>query len=126
LANPLCIGNVPIIQNGSKAVPPELFNVNATGRVSPIGNFEGLEDSIEYFFALAPIPSAGNSYMVISNAKIVDFSSGCPEVASSVVYLETRVNNPGASNDGAYLSTLKEVKSLAIEFEKRFNDGLLG
>ncbi|PVH70810.1 hypothetical protein DL98DRAFT_617937, partial [Cadophora sp. DSE1049] len=93
---------------GSAAVPPGLFSKNATGRVSPLGKFTGFEDSIEYFFALEPVPSP-LLYAVISSAKIVEFSSRYPEVAASVVYLETRINSASLPNQGQYLSTLKQV-----------------
>ncbi|KAG9242310.1 hypothetical protein BJ878DRAFT_178465 [Calycina marina] len=100
--------NVPIIVNGSKAVPPGLFAPTATGRVSPLGNFTGFDDSIEYFFALALVPSAP-AYAVFTSAKVIEFSCGCAEVASSVAYLETRVYAPGAPDHNKYLSTLKQV-----------------
>ena len=100
--------NVPIISHGGSAVPAGLFSPNATGRVSPLGNFTGFTESIEYFFALALVPSPP-SYSVFSSAKIVSFSSGCPEVAASVAWLETRVDHPNSTNDGEYLSTLKQV-----------------
>jgi hypothetical protein len=103
--------NLPIITQGSSAVPPGLFAQNATGRVSPLGNFTGFEDSIEYFFALALVPSPP-AYSVFSKATVVEFSSGCPEVAASVAWLETRVDNANLSTDGQYLSTLKQVRSL--------------
>jgi hypothetical protein len=55
---------LPILEQGAAAgVPPGLFNENATGRVDPVGKFTGFEDSIEYFFALAPVPQ-GNSASV--------------------------------------------------------------
>jgi hypothetical protein len=100
--------NLPIITNGSSAVPPNLFSANATGRVSPLGNFTSFEDSIEYFFALALVPQPP-AFSVFSKAEIVSFSSGCPEVAASVVYLETRVWTGNASDPGPYLSTLKQI-----------------
>ena len=103
--------NLPIITQGSSAVPPGLFAQNATGRVSPLGNFTGFEDSIEYFFALALVPSPP-AYSVFSKATVVEFSSGCPEVAASVAWLETRVDNANLSTNGQYLSTLKQVRSL--------------
>ena len=92
-------------------MPPGLFAQNATGRVSPLGNFTGFEDSIEYFFALALVPSPP-AYSVFSKATVVEFSSGCPEVAASVAWLETRVDNANLSTNGQYLSTLKQVRSL--------------
>lgn len=42
--------NIPVIANGSAAVLPELFDLNVTGRITPVDNFTVLEDSIEYFF----------------------------------------------------------------------------
>lgn len=100
--------NLPIITQGGAAVPPGLFAENATGRVSPLGNFTGFEDSIEYFFALALVPSPP-AYSVFSKATVVEFSSGCPEVAASVAWLETRVDNANLTTNGQYLSTLKQV-----------------
>jgi hypothetical protein len=105
---PSCIDNVPIIQQGGAAVPAGLFNQNATGRISPIGNFTGFEDSIEYFFGLAPVP-VPPLYGAFTSSNIVSFSSGCPEVAASVVYLEMRVNNASLPNNGQFLGILKEV-----------------
>ncbi|KAI9766011.1 MAG: hypothetical protein M1840_007018 [Geoglossum simile] len=99
---------LPIFAAGTAAIPPGLFNANATGRVDPVGNFTSFEDSIEYFFALAPTPGSGVG-SVISKAEIVEFSSSCPEVAASVVYLETARVNPGHPNNGEKLATLKQV-----------------
>src|SRR5947209_18932286 len=47
---------LPIIAQGGSAVPSGLFSPSASGRVTPIGNFTSFEDSIEYSFALAPVP----------------------------------------------------------------------
>ncbi|XMA15213.1 hypothetical protein WAI453_008004 [Rhynchosporium graminicola] len=80
--------NVPIVNNGASAVPAGLFNVNATGRISPLGNFTGFDDSTEYFFGLAPIPSK-SAGVGIFKADVVSYTSGCPGVAASVVYLHT-------------------------------------
>ena len=33
--------NQAFIMNGASAIPPGLFSANATGRISPIGNFSG-------------------------------------------------------------------------------------
>ncbi|KAK0130354.1 hypothetical protein ONS96_000876 [Cadophora gregata f. sp. sojae] len=100
--------NVPIITHGGSAVPKGLFAANASGRVSPLGNFTGFEDSIEYFFALALTPNEP-SFSVFTSAKVVSFISGCANVAASVAYLETRVLNPKSTDNGKYLSTLKQV-----------------
>jgi hypothetical protein len=56
--------------------------------------------------ALVPSPP---SWAVFSKATVVEFSSGCPEVAASVAWLETRVDNKNLTNDGEVLSTLKQV-----------------
>ncbi|KAE9381218.1 hypothetical protein N431DRAFT_424811 [Stipitochalara longipes BDJ] len=100
--------NAPIQKHGSTAVPPGLFNENATGRITPLGNFTGFVDSIEYFFGLAPTPSPPK-YDVISAADIVAFTSGCAEVAASVVYLTTSAHNPGAPSHGQFRTKLKQV-----------------
>ena len=47
----------------------------------------------------------------------MEFTSGCPTVASSVVYFRTTVSNPNATNDGQYLTTLKQVAFW--EFDRR-------
>ena len=104
----------PIFLGGAAAVPPGLFNANATGRVDPIGNFTGFQDSIEYFFALAPTPASGIG-AVISKAEIVEFSSSCSEVAASVVYLETtKVNATGYIEYGQPSATLKQVGAYSL------------
>lgn len=81
--------NVPIITQGGAAVPAGLFSEQATGRVSPLGNFSGFEDSIEYFFALAPTPQPQENNFVFYEADVVAYTSGCPNIASSIAYLRT-------------------------------------
>ncbi|KAI4148021.1 MAG: hypothetical protein L6R39_002920 [Caloplaca ligustica] len=100
--------NLEFITNGSASVPKGLFNENATGRITPVGNFTGFEDSTEYFFALAPIPLPP-SYTAFTKAQVVEFTSGCPEVATSVVYFTTSVVNANSSDNGKYVTTLKQV-----------------
>jgi hypothetical protein len=100
--------NIPIQQHGSTAVPPGLFNENATGRITPLGNFTGFIDSIEYFFGLVPTPEPP-AYLAISAAELVSFASGCAEVAASVVYLTISVHNPGVPNHGQFRTKLKQV-----------------
>ena len=102
------IDNVPIQTNGSSAVPPGLFNENATGRITPLGNFTGFVDSIEYFFGLAPTPNPP-TYDAISAADIVEFTSGCADVAASVVYLTTSAHNPASPDHGRPRTKLKQV-----------------
>jgi hypothetical protein len=104
---------VPIFAGGAAALPPGLFNANATGRVDPLGNFSGFQDSVEYFFALAPTPASGIG-AVISNIEIVEFSSSCPEVAASVVYLETAKVNLGQPDHGQPMATLKQVGAYSL------------
>ena len=105
---------LPILEQGAAGVPPGLFNENATGRVDPVGNFTGFEDSIEYFFALAPVPQANSASTAISRIQITEFSSACPDVAASVVYLFCNVENPGSPDNGKPLAPLKEVSDKSI------------
>ncbi|KAL8688440.1 MAG: hypothetical protein Q9218_005651 [Villophora microphyllina] len=100
--------NLHFIANGSASVPPGLFNENASGRITPVGNFTGFDDSTEYFFGLSPIPTPP-AYNVFSKAQVVSFSSACPTVAASVVYFTNSVFNPNATNNGQYLTTLVQV-----------------
>ena len=102
--------NLAFIQNGTASVPAGLFNPNASGRVSPLGNFSGFQESAEYFFALAPVPRAPN-YVAFTKAQVVEFTSGCPDVAASVVYFTNSVVNATAPNNGQYITTLKQVGS---------------
>lgn len=103
--------NVPIVNRGAEAVPPGLFNQDATGRVSPVGNFSGFADSIEYFFALAPTPQLSNGIGFYA-ADVVEFTSGCPEVAASLVYLRTAHINKttGEIDNSKPKSTLSQVR----------------
>lgn len=96
------------LANGSASVPPGLFNANAKGRITPVGNFTGFDDSTEYFFALSPFPVAPD-YGTFLSAKVVQFTSGCPEIAASVVYFRDGIFHPGSPDDGKYLTTLKQV-----------------
>ena len=100
--------NLDFLANGPSSVPPGLFNENATGRITPLGNFTGFNDSTEYFFALAPVASPP-SYVGFSDAKVVSFQSQCADFASSVVYFTSSVIHPNASNDGEHVSMLKQV-----------------
>lgn len=101
--------NVPIVNKGASAVPPGLFNVNATGRVSPVGNFTGFDDSIEYFFSLAPTPQS-EAGLGFYEADVLEFTSGCPEVAASLVYLRTgHVSDNGTLDKTKPTTTLSQV-----------------
>ncbi|MCJ1283111.1 hypothetical protein MMC26_002438 [Xylographa opegraphella] len=100
--------NVPIILHGASAVPAGLFNEAATGRIDPVGVFTGFNESIEYFFGLAPLPGPPTN-VTISKAEIVEYNSGCPHVASSVVYLVCSTYSPGQPDDGKFIATLKQV-----------------
>ncbi|KAI0031128.1 hypothetical protein K488DRAFT_52754 [Vararia minispora EC-137] len=104
--------NVPIITSGVSAVPPGLFSQNVTGRVTPVGNFSGFGDNIEYFFALAPMPQTNAAGVAFYEAEIVEYVSGCANVASSVVYFHTGpVNNVtgGLLSPNAPTASLKQV-----------------
>jgi hypothetical protein len=93
------------LQGLGNAVPKGLFTSDVKGRVTPVGSFSGLNDSAEYFFVLGiPTPPA---YIGFSKATIAEFTSGCPEVAASTVYLETSLFNP--QNQQIGISVLKEV-----------------
>ncbi|KAJ7913371.1 hypothetical protein B0H13DRAFT_1873923 [Mycena leptocephala] len=110
--------NAQIITEGASAVPAGLFNANATGRITPVGEFFGFEDSIEYFFGLAPLPTGVPPNGAIANATLVQFTSGCPEVAASTVYLTLRTINADNSV-GAYITTLKQARPTAFwHFDK--------
>lgn len=109
---------LPILVQGAAGVPPGLFNENATGRVDPVGNFTGFEDSIEYFFALAPVPQANVASTAISRIQITEFSSACPNVAASVVYLFCNVENPSSPDHGKVLAPLKQVSDRTPSSER--------
>nr|AQA29300.1 hypothetical protein 7 [Fulvia fulva] len=101
---------VPIILGGGKAVPPGLFAPDAIGRVSPVGEFDNFEDSIEYFFALAPTPFTNPAGTAFYDAQVVNFVSSCPSVASSLVYFRTgTVDMLGNLNESLPTTTLSQV-----------------
>ncbi|PMD16379.1 hypothetical protein NA56DRAFT_580553 [Hyaloscypha hepaticicola] len=100
---------LPILTQGAAGVPAGLFNENATGRVDPVGNFTGFDDSIEYFFALAPVPTTNAASTAISSIQITEFNSACPNVAASVVYLFCNMEDPSGQGQGTALAPLKEV-----------------
>jgi len=104
---------LPIIQGGGAGVPKGLFAKDVVGRVDPVGDFVGFEDSIEYFFALAPLPNGNGASSAITSYKITEFSSACKGVAASVVYLYCSVVNPGAPNHGKALAPLKQVSDFS-------------
>lgn len=96
--------NLPLFLNETDIGLP-FFNENVTGRVTPLGNFSGYEDNIEYFWGLAPVP-VDPSTAAISQAVVTQFSSGCPEVAASTV--ELTVTNVVGPNNGTFITKLKE------------------
>ncbi|TEY87357.1 hypothetical protein BOTCAL_0003g00370 [Botryotinia calthae] len=101
--------------NGSAATPMEFWNENATGRISPLGNFTGFDDSTEYFFALPPIPGQTGAgilepnYNAFTSYELHAFTSGCPEEASSIVYLNTTIMHPCSTSHGQYVTKIKEI-----------------
>ena len=101
--------NIAFLTQGIKALPPGIFNENVRGRVSPLGNFTGLEDTAEYFFALSP---ANPSAPTLIRAQLVGFQSACPQVASSIVYLYTGFPKNSTFQDEKVVSVLKQVSSL--------------
>lgn len=105
--------NLQFITNGSSSIPAGLFNENAAGRIAPLGNFTGFNESTEYFFSLSPVPLPP-TYGGFSKIQIVEFQSQCANVASSVVYITMSVIHSGAPNDGQLISTLKQACSLFL------------
>jgi hypothetical protein len=103
---------LPILGAGAAGVPAGLFNEDATGRVDPVGNFTGFDDSIEYFFALAPVPSTNPASTAITSIQITEFNSACPNVAASVVYLFCEMTDPTGQNHGKAVAPLKEVSKM--------------
>jgi hypothetical protein len=100
---------LPVFQHGGAAVPAGLFNQNVVGRVDPVGDFVGFEDSIEYFFALSPLPQGNGASAAITRYQITEFSSACRDIAASVVYLYCSVADPTSPNNGKSLAPLKQV-----------------
>jgi len=103
-----------ILEKGAEGVPPGLFSQNAVGRADPVGTFNGFDDSIEYFFALAPVPQGNLVSQAFSGIPITVVSSACAEVAASVVYFFTSVVNPSSPDNGKSLPPLKQVRDKAI------------
>jgi len=100
---------LPIFQAGGAGVPKGLFNQKVVGRVDPVGNFTDFEKSIEYFFALSPLPQGNPAKAAITSYQITEFSSQCRNVAASVVYLYCSVVNPGSPDHGKPLPPLKQI-----------------
>ncbi|KAJ7923097.1 hypothetical protein B0H13DRAFT_2230247 [Mycena leptocephala] len=96
--------NAKIIAEGAPAVPPGLFNANATGRVTPVGEFFGFQDSFEYFFGLAPLPTGSPPNGAISKATLAEFPPGAP----STVYLTLSTINLDNST-GPFITILKQI-----------------
>ena len=69
-----------------------ILYLDVKGRIHPVGNFEHLEDVVEYFYALSPLPSTGAT---ITNATVVHFTNNGLIAASEVHFTFTSV-------DGAY------------------------
>ncbi|KAF2216223.1 hypothetical protein CERZMDRAFT_81373 [Cercospora zeae-maydis SCOH1-5] len=111
--------NAQIVAQGASAVPPHLFANEATGRVSPVGNFSGFDDSIEYFFSLAPTPQASNG-VAFTRAEVLEFTSGCPEVAASLVYFRSGHVDPQTLK----VDTTKPMSTLSqVAFWRFDNEG---
>ncbi|EPS41734.1 hypothetical protein H072_4341 [Dactylellina haptotyla CBS 200.50] len=100
---------VPIIAFGGSAVPDGLFADHASGRISPVGNFTDFEDSIEYFFALPPLPISNKNSAAFTRFELAQFSSECPEIASSTVYLYASVVNETSPDNGKLVTILKQT-----------------
>lgn len=97
--------NLPLFLNQTDIGLP-FFDANVTGRVTPLGDFSGYEESIEYFWGLAPVPIPPST-AAISKAVLTHFTSGCPGVASSTV--EFTVTNVVGPLNGTVITKLKQV-----------------
>lgn len=97
--------NLPLFLNQTDIGLP-FFDVNVKGRVTPLGDFSGYEDSIEYFWGLAPVPIEPST-AAISKAVVTHFTSGCPEVASSTV--EFTVTHVVGPQNGTVITKLKQI-----------------
>ena len=73
--------NLAFLQNGSSVVPPGLFNANVSGRITPVGNFTGFEDSVEYFC------KSGALYVVVGITPLTSLSWLDPSRFASSVKL---------------------------------------
>ncbi|KAI3392403.1 hypothetical protein diail_5730 [Diaporthe ilicicola] len=101
--------NLAFLEGGEAVIPAGLFSEEVTGRITPIGNFTGLHDTVEYFFALTPDP-APPTYATWTNATITHFVSECAEVAATVVYGKTMgVNASVPATYQKLVSTIKQV-----------------
>lgn len=105
--------NLGFLRN--QTVPQGLFDKNATGRITPLGNFTGFDESTEYFFALSPVPTAP-LYQAFIKAEVVAYQSECAQVASSIVWLTLGVYNPGAVDHLKEIAVLKQVRSGPAHF----------
>ena len=108
--------NQVFMQKGYAAIPSGLFNQNVQGRIAPIGNFSGIQAAAEYFYGLTPPPDLP-LYTTWTNAQMVSFSSGCPNVASSVVW--SAVTGVNASFPQTYQQQVTTIKQVAFW---RFDD----
>ncbi|TLD18695.1 hypothetical protein E2P81_ATG11605 [Venturia nashicola] len=103
--------NRAIVDKGESEVPPGIFAKKVVGRVTPVGNFTDFTESIEYFFGLAPTPDTNAAGIAFHKAEVSEFTSGCPEIASSVVNLRTGkmdLNGTYIPNT-KYETTLKQI-----------------
>ncbi|KAL2268279.1 hypothetical protein VTJ83DRAFT_3125 [Remersonia thermophila] len=98
-----------VVGSNGFSVPPGLFSKNVVGRVNPVGKFTDFENSIEYFWALSPIPDGSASGAAITSYRIVEFSSQCASVAASVVYLYCSVVRPGSPDHGRPLPPIRQI-----------------
>ncbi|KAM5528490.1 hypothetical protein FOXYSP1_18971 [Fusarium oxysporum f. sp. phaseoli] len=101
--------NVPVIKKGTSAFPPGILANEISGRVTPVGAFGDLDGSIEYFIGLAPVPTKQNP-TIFSEAKIVEFNSGCSDVATSTVYLKlSKVDIANPTVPIQFVTYLKQI-----------------
>ncbi|KAF7311159.1 Secreted protein [Mycena kentingensis (nom. inval.)] len=98
--------NAAIILGGADAVPPGLFNANASGRA-------GLPRRrlCRVPAPLAPLPATTPATgPIIVSATLTEFTSGCAEVAASTVHLRIHtIPANGSIPDAQFLTTIKQT-----------------
>ena len=101
--------NLAVVVGGEDAVPDGLFNDDVVGRVDPVGQFDGITDSIEYFFTLASPNKDGG--VGITSFEITSYTSGCPGVAASTVFLYTSIIDADGKDTGVESLPIKQVRT---------------
>ncbi|KAF3928787.1 hypothetical protein ABW21_db0205574 [Orbilia brochopaga] len=111
----------PIIaQAGNPNIPQvaTLFSPTVSGRISDLGNFTNFRTSVEYFYGLAPQPR-DPMYAGITAFTLPQFTSDCPEVATSTVYFTIGVADPTRPDYGRVITYLKQTGFWHFDSEGR-------